>query len=352
MSSTTKVGSRASLGMFLIFAASILTLLSPVAPWHTQHGDTHSVGLSSTKRLLQQSTNRTGVPFGVDDYTHSFTVDSRQSKLVKRVVDDATYHSYVCKGSTYLDAIVTGPRSERVWAQQDLDNGGWEIQQDIAEVSEDLEPALQGLGIPHGADDIRPVFADQYRPFSRNGNPDNPATRAGEQAGNLRYVFRDKVVNDMTRGIMEYITGVETDTLDLPWPGRTYDMRTNDGKALLGTPYGVGIAYLLKDHSDVLGRKIPLARVFTVSNAPSPLSDGDADRDGDDDDDEDNDGVDDAEDEDDDNDGVPDEEDSDNSSEAESSSSGDSSPGPYAWTYYMVWEFRDIARGDNPPQLL
>lgn len=154
---------------------------------------------------------------------------------------------------------------------------------------------------------------------------------AGDQAGNLRYIFRDNARNEVTRAIIEKIHGLEDhpDTLDLPWPGRTYDMRTEDGKALLATPQGIGVAYLIKDHSDVLGRKIPLARVFTVDNRPPAVSGS-------------SDSGDESE--------SSSSSDSD-SSDSSSSSSGASSGGPpvYKWDYYVVWELRDTARGDYRP---
>lgn len=40
-------------------------------------------------------------------------------------------------------------------------------------------------------------------------------------------------------------------------------MSTEEGLALLATSHGQGIAYLIADHSQVLGRKIPMARIFT-----------------------------------------------------------------------------------------
>lgn len=46
-------------------------------------------------------------------------------------------------------------------------------------------------------------------------------------------------------------------------------MSTREGKALLATPHGVGLAYLIADHSDILGRKIPYAHVFTLDLSES-----------------------------------------------------------------------------------
>ncbi|KAL8933167.1 MAG: hypothetical protein Q9216_006493 [Gyalolechia sp. 2 TL-2023] len=307
-------------------------------------------------------------------------IDEARSKLVKRAVN---YRSYVCKGDVALGMIIQDPPATQTWTQQDLTNNGWTTVNDVKEVSADLLPALQGLGVPHAPDRIHPVFADQQNPYTdRNGHPNTPPTQgfyhskyipdankgaiiseasfsprfkagptgeiprlnrwsdivwflwareAGEQAKNLRYVFRDKINNDETRGIIDKIHQLDEhpDTLDLPWPGHTYDMRTDDGKALLGSPHGIGLAYLIRDHSDVLGRKIPFAHVFTVSNAPPSLSGSEGE--------ESESSSEESE-----------EEESESSESSESSSDSGSSGGPpvYRWNYYVVWELRDTARGD------
>ncbi|KAL8953926.1 MAG: hypothetical protein Q9222_000213 [Ikaeria aurantiellina] len=87
---------------------------------------------------------------------------------------------------------------------------------------------------------------------------------AGGNANKLRYIIREQIITEETREIMEYIKVAKEDGLNLPWPGSVYDMRSDDGKALLGTVYGLGVAWLIIDHSDVLGRKIPAIRIFTV----------------------------------------------------------------------------------------
>lgn len=69
---------------------------------------------------------------------------------------------------------------------------------------------------------------------------------------------------------MEYILLEGPDNLDLPWPGLLFDMRSADRRALLGSVHGMGVAYLVKDHSDVLGRKVPAVRIFTVAEGEDP----------------------------------------------------------------------------------
>ena len=142
-------------------------------------------------------------------------------------------------------------------------------------------------------------------------------------------------------------------------------MLTEEGKALLGTPHGIGVAYLVRDHSDVIGRKVPFAHVFTDENAHPPLSDsGGGDNDNGDNGNNGNDSNDNSasnesgstssgsgpEEGDDSSNGDNDDDDSsddgDSSSDSGSSSSASSGPKVYTWNYYIVWELRDTATGD------
>ncbi|KAL8929290.1 MAG: hypothetical protein Q9208_001373 [Pyrenodesmia sp. 3 TL-2023] len=130
---------------------------------------------------------------------------------------------------------------------------------------------------------------------------------AGAQASKLRFIFRDGVANGVTRAIIDLVTESEDGEFRSPWPGKTFDMRTDAGKALLGTPHGIGIAYLIADHSDVLGRKIPFARVFTA------------------------------------------EDDEDLQDRRRQTTSDDDGDDEHAFPYYILWELRDTATGDRLP---
>lgn len=129
---------------------------------------------------------------------------------------------------------------------------------------------------------------------------------AGARASKLRFILRDGVANGVTRAIIDHVTESKDGEFRSPWPGRTFDMRTDDGKALLGTPHGIGVAYIVADHSDVLGRKIPFARVFTA------------------------------------------EYDDDIKDRKRQTISDDEGDG-YDFQYYILWELRDTATGDRPP---
>ena len=93
---------------------------------------------------------------------------------------------------------------------------------------------------------------------------------AGTQARQLRYVMHENIDTLDTRKVIEYIEVAGPDSLNLPYPGTVYDMRSDDGKALLGTAHGMGVAWLVIDHSNVPGRKIPAVRVFTAPSQDDP----------------------------------------------------------------------------------
>lgn len=62
------------------------------------------------------------------------------------------------------------------------------------------------------------------------------------------------------------------------WPGVTFTMNDNEGKALLSTPLGSGLAWLLIQHKAEYGLKtafkasIPASRVRTVGGFHSMLT--------------------------------------------------------------------------------
>ncbi|CAO2648158.1 Nn.00g090800.m01.CDS01 [Neocucurbitaria sp. VM-36] len=80
----------------------------------------------------------------------------------------------------------------------------------------------------------------------------------------LQYVLRYNVVNVFTNFVLDAINKLN-DTRTEEWPGRTYDATSKDGHALLGTPNGSGVAYLLIQHKKQLGHKtIEKITVFSL----------------------------------------------------------------------------------------
>lgn len=108
------------------------------------------------------------------------------------------------------------------------------------------------------------------------------AREAGNEAGNLRVIVRDNVINDDTKGVIDDIFTTITHAFHKPWPGTTFDIReptSEDGssqtegdnaRALLGTPHGAGIAWMLADHKRELGERSLKITVFTGADFAAP----------------------------------------------------------------------------------
>ncbi|KAI4269383.1 MAG: hypothetical protein L6R38_007485 [Xanthoria sp. 2 TBL-2021] len=91
------------------------------------------------------------------------------------------------------------------------------------------------------------------------------ALTAKDKAGDLRYIFRDHVIDQIFK--------VPAYTLDFKWPGKTFDVGTDDRKALLGTPHGTGIAYLLADNKKTLGKRSLKITCFTSDSFREKVTD-------------------------------------------------------------------------------
>ncbi|KAL9002735.1 MAG: hypothetical protein Q9188_004354 [Gyalolechia gomerana] len=82
-------------------------------------------------------------------------------------------------------------------------------------------------------------------------------------ANNLRYIAYDFVTNAGTRDVMGYLFENVARRLYNPFPGLEFGMDSNEGRALLGTPLGIGFARVLADRATGLGRREPRVRIFT-----------------------------------------------------------------------------------------
>ncbi|KAL9026551.1 MAG: hypothetical protein Q9196_004803 [Gyalolechia fulgens] len=258
--------------IFLI-STSILSLLNL-----GRHGE--ALWQDSTHYFAEHFLRRDATPLTPVDYSLNLTPLDRDSPLVARAIS-VNYQEYVCKGERSLGMIINNPPSTHKWTEQDLD-GVWQIRPGGSRTPLDLEAPLSALRIPHTANNVKEIVA-------------------GNQANKLRFIFRAGVVNDISRSVIDIATRSKAGEFRSPWPGRTFDMRTDDGKALLGTPHGIGIACLIADYSDVLGRKIPFARVFTADDY-----------------------------------------------EDRRRQVSDAGSDVYTYPYYLLWELRDTATGDRP----
>ena len=84
------------------------------------------------------------------------------------------------------------------------------------------------------------------------------------------YIFRTPVENANTEALIQKALSNVKKELDL-WPGVDFEMSTDEGKAILGSPNGAGCAYLLLQHKAQLGVKtISKVTVFQDDGAAKP----------------------------------------------------------------------------------
>lgn len=87
--------------------------------------------------------------------------------------------------------------------------------------------------------------------------------KAGDTANNLRYIAHDAVENEATDEIAAYIFAKARNSQDVPYPGLDFGMDSREGRALLGTPNGIGTARILIDRAKELGKRELRVRIFT-----------------------------------------------------------------------------------------
>ena len=80
----------------------------------------------------------------------------------------------------------------------------------------------------------------------------------------LRYIGHHSISNPESSDIIDYIlrSAYHTNTPSMAWPGLQPSINTDAGKALLATPNGVGVAWLLIDWAGVLGKRLLVARIW------------------------------------------------------------------------------------------
>ncbi|KAG8533452.1 uncharacterized protein KY384_002235 [Bacidia gigantensis] len=95
---------------------------------------------------------------------------------------------------------------------------------------------------------------------------------AGNDAHNLKYIFKMGIVTTATQQVMieaarrQPINMQSANTFEFTteWPGYKFGAGSDGYAALMGTPHGVGIAYLLHEHPDQFGTKtVESITIFT-----------------------------------------------------------------------------------------
>ena len=91
---------------------------------------------------------------------------------------------------------------------------------------------------------------------------------SGPKVGNLKYIWRDNVITQDTKRVMEKAANSGPSML-LRWPGLTFSFDKEEEEeramALLGTVHGTGIAYFLADHRDHIRKQVESVTIYTNS---------------------------------------------------------------------------------------
>ncbi|KAL8651349.1 MAG: hypothetical protein Q9226_004743 [Calogaya cf. arnoldii] len=116
------------------------------------------------------------------------------------------------------------------------------------------------VGTDGVAKDDRPAVIPQLNRLSDmmwykwNSLVTDPAT--------LRFIGHDNINNKLSKSIIEEILLRTTGNKFAPWPGNSFGLDTDDGKALLGTPNGIGVAWLLLDRYRDMGKREPTVTIW------------------------------------------------------------------------------------------
>jgi hypothetical protein len=96
------------------------------------------------------------------------------------------------------------------------------------------------------------------------------AQASGQDVKQLKYIIRYEIATAETTAIIEQAVGEEWQ--ETQWPGLIISMNEERGRAILGTPHGLGVAYLLATHKLHLGEKaIKSVRIWWHSELGSSL---------------------------------------------------------------------------------
>ena len=98
--------------------------------------------------------------------------------------------------------------------------------------------------------------------------------RTGSPVSNLNKILHSEISNQDTRNIVENVCDRLGDEKPDPCPpedGLSYGINSDEGKALLGTPNGLGAGWLLAQHrSEFPGKMITSVRISGVDDEFEP----------------------------------------------------------------------------------
>ncbi|KAI2476619.1 hypothetical protein Ptr902_11966 [Pyrenophora tritici-repentis] len=83
----------------------------------------------------------------------------------------------------------------------------------------------------------------------------------------LKYIFQLTIMNETTCEILKSVIAKQDAEECGSWPGLTFDIDSEEGRAILGSPNGAGVAWMLLQHRLQLGeRQIEKVTVFYATD--------------------------------------------------------------------------------------
>ena len=89
----------------------------------------------------------------------------------------------------------------------------------------------------------------------RGSQPEDPQTPKNPNVGNIKYLISVQITNTETLSIIQRALGAIKKHSVSMWPGDTFGLDTDKGKALLGSPNGKRWGYMLTQRKNEAGIK-------------------------------------------------------------------------------------------------
>ncbi|KAL8759600.1 MAG: hypothetical protein Q9199_000644 [Rusavskia elegans] len=132
----------------------------------------------------------------------------------------------------------------------------------LAKYVESPKYLLSQQGIPDAA------IASRVPPLNRLSDMSwYTYSKYAANPADLRYIGHHYISNPESSDIIDYIlrAAYHTNTPNVAWSGLQASINTDAGKALLATPNGLGVAWLVIHRAGVLGKRLPVARIWNAN---------------------------------------------------------------------------------------
>ena len=82
------------------------------------------------------------------------------------------------------------------------------------------------------------------------------AQSSGADPSSLKYIFKHGIITENTKHIMDLAVSAPENGFSSDYPGETFARGSEQYQALMGTPHGKSMAWLLIDHPNELAEKV------------------------------------------------------------------------------------------------